>query len=211
VDPAKITVIVNPPGPKIVCQLRAMLGHMGYYRKFIKDYAQITIPMEKLLRKDTKYQWNNECQNGLDTLKEKMVTAPILVFPDWEKTFHVHVNASAITLRAILAQPGVGDLDHPIAFASRKLSYSEQNYNTTEREGLAMVYALQKYGHYLLGKHFNIFTDHSALKYLVNKLVLGGRICRWLLLFQEFDFEVIVKPGKLNARPDHLSRVTNGE
>jgi hypothetical protein len=80
-----------------------------------------------------------------------------------------------------------------------------------EREGLAIVYALQKFRHYLLGKNFKMFTDHSALKYLVNKPMLGGRICRWLLLFQEFDFEVIIKPGKLNARPDHLSRVTNGE
>jgi hypothetical protein len=102
-------------------------------------------------------------------------------------------------------------LDHPIAFASRKLSDSERNYNTTEREGLAMVYSLQKYRHYLLGKQFKMFTDHSALKYLLNKPVLWGRICQWLLLFQEFDFEVIVKPGKLNARPDHLSRVINGE
>jgi hypothetical protein len=74
-----------------------------------------------------------------------------------------------------------------------------------------MVYALQKFIHYLLGKHFKMFIDHSTLKYLVNKPVLGGRICRWLLLFQEFDFEVIVKPRRLNARPDHLSRVTNGE
>jgi hypothetical protein len=74
-----------------------------------------------------------------------------------------------------------------------------------------MVYSLHKFRHYLLGKHFKMFTDHSTLKYLVNKPVLGGRICRWLLLFQEFDFEVIVKPGKLNTRPDHLSRVTNGE
>jgi hypothetical protein len=90
-------------------------------------------------------------------------------------------------------------LDHPIAFASKKLFDSEQNYNTTEREGLAMVYALQKFRHYLLGKHFKMFTDHSSLKYLVNKPVLGGRICQWLLLFQEFNFEVIVKPGKLNA------------
>jgi hypothetical protein len=102
-------------------------------------------------------------------------------------------------------------LDHPIAFASRKLSESKQNYNTTEREGLAMVYVLQKFRHYLLGKHFKMFIDHSVLKYLVNKPVLGGLICRWLLLFQEFDFEVIVKPGKLNAGPDHLSRITNGE
>jgi hypothetical protein len=100
--------------------------------------------MEKLLRKDTKYQWNDECQHGLDTLKEKMVTAPILVFPDWENTFHVHVDASSIALGAILAQPGVGYLDHPIVFESRKLSNSKQNYNTTERERLDMVYALQK-------------------------------------------------------------------
>jgi hypothetical protein len=142
VDPAKIVVIVNLPAPKIVYQLRAMLGHTGYYRKFIKGYTQITVPMEKLLRKDTKYQWNDECQHGLDTLKEKMVTTPILVFPDWEKTFHVHVDASTIALGAILAQPGVGDLDHLIAFVRRKLSDLEHNYNTTEREGLAMVYAL---------------------------------------------------------------------
>jgi hypothetical protein len=65
--------------------------------------------------------------------------------------------------------------------------------------------------HYLLGKHFKMFTNHSSLKYLVNKPVLGGRICRWLLLFQEFDFKVKIKLGKLNARPDQLSRVTNGE
>jgi hypothetical protein len=102
-------------------------------------------------------------------------------------------------------------LDHPIAFASRKLSDSEQNYNMKEREGLSMVYALHKFKHYLLGKHFKMFTDHSALKYLVKKPVLGGRICRWLLLFQEFEFEVIIKPRKLNAGPNQLSRVTNGE
>jgi hypothetical protein len=179
--------------------------------KCIKEYAQIIAPMEKLLRKDTKYQWNDACQHGLDTLKENMVTAPILVFPDWEKTFHVHVDALAIALGAILAQPGAGDLDHPIAFTSIKLSDSEHNYNMTKREGLAMVYALQKFRHYLLGKKFKMFTDHSTLKYLVNKPVLGGLICQWLLLFQEFDFEVIVKRGKMNAGSDHLSRVTNGE
>jgi hypothetical protein len=96
----------------------------------------------------------------------------------------VHVDASTIALGAILAQLGAGVLDHPIAFASTKLSDSEKNYNTTEREVLAMVYALQKFRHYLLGKHFKMFTDHSTLKYLDNKAVLGGIICRWLLLFQ---------------------------
>jgi hypothetical protein len=133
-----------------------------------------------------------------------MVTTPIIVFPNWEKTFHVHIDASTIALGEIMAQPGAWDLYHPIAFAGRKLSESKQNYNTTEREGLSMVYALQKFRHYLLAKHLKMFTDHSVVKYLVNKLVLGGRICRWFLLFQEFAFEVIFKPGKLNAGLDHL-------
>ena len=85
-----------------------------------------------------------------------------------------------------------------------------KNYTTKEREGLVMVYALQNFRIYLLGGHFNIFIDHSALKYLVNKPVLGGNICNWLLLFQEFDFEIIGKSSHLNARPDHLSRIEIG-
>jgi hypothetical protein len=105
-----------------------------------------------------------------------MVTAPIFVFPDWSKDFNVHVDAFSIALGSILAHPGERDIDHPIAFSSRKLSTAKKNYTTTEREGLAMVYALQKFRHYLLQGHFNMFTDHSALKYLVNKPVLGGRI-----------------------------------
>jgi hypothetical protein len=125
VDPAKIAVIVNLPSPKLVRQLRETLGHTCYYKKFIKGYAHITAPMEKLLNKDTRFQWNEGCQQGLDTLKEKLVTSPILVFPNWEKTFHVHVDASSIAVGAILAQPRAGDLDHPIAFARRKLSESE--------------------------------------------------------------------------------------
>ena len=114
-----------------------------------------------------------------------MVTVPILVFPNWSKEFHVHVDASSIGLGAVLAQPRAGDVDHPLTFASRKLSTAEINYTTTERESLAMVYVLQKFRHYLLGGHFKMFTDHYALNYLVNKPVLVGIICRWLLLFQE--------------------------
>jgi hypothetical protein len=132
------------------------------------------MPMEKLLKKDCQFSWTDECQQSIDTLKQKMVTAPILVFPDWTKEFHVHVDAFSIDLGVVLAQSGEGDIDHPLSFASRKLSTTEINYTTTEREGLAMVYALQKFHHYLLGRHFKMFTDHSALKYLVNKPVLGG-------------------------------------
>jgi hypothetical protein len=145
VDPAKIAIIVNLPPPNSVKQLRTTLGHTRYYRKFIKGYAQITTPMEKLLKHDAKYEWNEECQKNLDILKEKMVIASIPVFLDWKKPFHVHVDASSIALGIILAQAGEGGNDHPIAFASRKLSSTKRNYTTTEREGLAIVYALQKF------------------------------------------------------------------
>lgn len=110
-------------------------------------------------------------------------------------------------LGVVLAQPGAGEIDHPTAFASRKLSKEDKNYTTTEREGLDMVYALQKYRHYFWGSHFKMFIDHFAFKYLVNKPILGGKISRWLLLFQEYDFEVVVKPERLNVRHDHLSRL----
>jgi hypothetical protein len=139
--------------------------------------------MENLLKKDCQFSWKEECQQSFDTLKLKMVTAPILVFPDWTKEFHVNVNASSISLGDVLAQSGEGDIDHPLSFSSRKLSTTEINYTTTEREGLSMVYTLHKFRHYFLGGHFKMFTNHFVLKYLVNKPVLGGRICRWILLF----------------------------
>jgi hypothetical protein len=123
----------------------------------------------------------------------------------------VHIDASGIYLGAILAQPRNGNMDHLIYFAGRKLSQAERNYTTKEREGLAMIYALHNFIHYLLGSHFKFFTDHFALKYLVNKLVLEGRICRWLLFFQEFSFEVITKTRRCNMGPDHLSILESGE
>ena len=120
--------------------------------------------MVKLLKKDTKFEWNKDCQGCMDKLKHKMVTVPILIFPDWKKEFHVHVDASSIVVGIVLTQPREGAINHPIAFESRKLSTIEKNYTTTEREGIAMVYALQNFRHYLLGGHFKMFIDHSALK-----------------------------------------------
>ena len=157
------------------------------------------------------FQWTLECDQAFDILKEKLSTTPILIFPNWEKEFHVHVDALGIALGTILVQPGDGNMSHPIYFSSRKLSQVERNYATTEREGLAMIYALQKFRHYMLGSHFNFFTNHYVLKYLVNKSVLEGRICRWLLLFQEFSFEVIIKPGRCNMGLDHLFRLESRE
>lgn len=102
VDPMKITMILNLEVPRSMKQLRATLGYTGYYRKFIKGYAQITAPMEKFLKKDVTFCWNEDCKKSLDVLKENMVTTPILIFSDWKMEFHVHVDASCIALGAVL-------------------------------------------------------------------------------------------------------------
>lgn len=122
VDPTNIMVILNLEAPRSVKQLHATLGNTRYYKKFIKGYAHITAPIEKLLEKDVTFCWNKHCKKILDVLKEKMVTALILIFLDWKKEFHVHVDVSCIVLGAILTKVGIRDLDHPVAFASRRLS-----------------------------------------------------------------------------------------
>ena len=140
--------------------------------------------MERFLKKDVVFVWSQECQGSFVTLKENMASTPILVFPDWNKEFHVHVDASSIVLGVVLAQLGEGYLDLSIAFTSRKMSFAKKNYTSTEREGLTMVYVLHDFRNYLFGSHFKMFIDHSTLKYVVNKPMLGGNICRWLLLFR---------------------------
>jgi hypothetical protein len=119
------------PLPTSAKQLRSTLGHTGYYHKLIRRYANIMTPLENLLKKSELFQWTPKCNRAFDILKEKLNTTPILIFPNWEKEFHVHVDASGISLGAILAQPGDGNTDHPIYFVSRKLSKAKHNYTTT--------------------------------------------------------------------------------
>jgi hypothetical protein len=144
VDPAKVLVIVNMPPLTSAKQLRSMLGHIGYYRRFIRRYENITTLLENLLKKAEVFQWTPECDKAFETLKDKLNTTPILIFPNWENEFHVHVDSSGISLGVILMQPRDGAMDHPIYFVRRKLSQAKNNYITTEREGLAMIYALQE-------------------------------------------------------------------
>jgi hypothetical protein len=211
VDPAKFVVILNMPPPTSANKLRSKLGHTGYYHRFIRRYENIIALLKNLLKKARVFQWTPKCYKVFETLKEKLNTTPILIFPNWENEFHIDVDASGSALGSMLAQPEDGSMDHPIYFASMNLSQDERNYTMTEREGLAMIYSSHKFKNYLLGSHFKFFTDHSTLKYLVNKPMLEGRICRWLLLFQEFSFEVIIKPRRCNVGPDHISILELGE
>jgi len=125
VDPAKVAVIVNMKPPTSTKQLCSTLEHTGYDHRLIRRYANITAPLENLLKKDELFQWTPECDKAFETLKEKLITTPILIFPNREKEFHVHVDASGISLGGILTQHRYGAMDHPIYFVIRKMSQAE--------------------------------------------------------------------------------------
>jgi transposase InsO family protein len=207
VDAEKVRVILKLKPPTQLKELRAFLGYVGYYRRFILKYADLAMPLTQLLKKNEEYSWTENRQQAFEQLRHRLVTAPILQPPDWEKPFHVYIDASAFCIGATLSQLDENKKDHPIYFASRQMNPAEKNYTVTEREALAVVFSCKKFRHYLLGYRTIFHTDHSSLKYLVNQADLSGRIARWVLLLQEFDFEVEVRPGKHHENADFLSRL----
>ena len=188
-DLDKISVIVELPRPVNPKGVHIFMGHCGYYRRFIYMYAEIARPMHALL---VVFEWTPECGISFEKLKKALITTPILRAPDWNKLFHVHIDASAFAIGCILAQPGDKNMDFPISYASRQLNVAERNYTTIEREGLSMIYAVKKFRHYLLATQFVFFVDHQALLYLVNKPCATGRIVRWFIILLELLARLLV-------------------
>ncbi|CAM6097605.1 unnamed protein product [Calypogeia fissa] len=211
VDPDKVEVIRNMPAPRHATEVRRFLGSGGFYQRYIKGHSAISAPLSKLTSTHETFQWSPECQKAFEEIKERLSQAPILKEPDWGKEFHLHTDASLIAVGAVLAQQGEEGIDSPVYYASRLLNVHERNYTTTEREALAMIFAVKKFRHYLLGNKFVFFVDHNALVNLVNKPQLSGRIGRWILLLSEFDYTVMYKPGRTHVVPDYLSRLESGE
>ena len=206
VDQSKIEVIEKLPTPNNLKSLRSFLGHAGFYRRFIKDFSKIARPLSSLLVKDTPFIFSEECFAAFNTLKKALIQAPILQSPIWGKPFELMCDASNIAMGAVLGQHIEGK-SAVIHYASRTLDEAQKNYTTTEKELLAIVFALEKFRSYLLGSKVIIYTDHSALKHLLGKRESKPRLIRWILLLQEFDLEIRDKKGFENVVADHLSRI----
>ncbi|KMQ83357.1 enzymatic polyprotein endonuclease reverse [Lasius niger] len=204
-DPSKLAAIKNFPTPKRVKDIQSFIGLAGYYRKFIEDFSRIAKPLTKLTKKSEKFIWSAEQQNAFDALKEKLMTAPVLKYPDFSEEFNVTTDASDYAIGAVLSQGPVGN-DRPVAYASRILSRAEQNYNTTEKELLAIIWAVKHFRPYIYGTKFKIITDHKPLIWLFNVTDPGSRLIRWRLKLEEYDYEIIHKAGRANANADALSR-----
>ena len=126
--------------------------------------------------------WDKACEKAFLFLKKKLLSASVLVPPNWNEPFHVYVDASLIALGCVLSQKDTKNIDHPIYFARWQLIAAEKNYTKTEREALGMIFAIQKFRHCLLGYPFTFYVDYNTLKYLINKLDLSGQLARWILL-----------------------------
>ncbi|GJZ52330.1 reverse transcriptase domain-containing protein [Tanacetum coccineum] len=208
VDRAKIDVIAKLPYPTNVKGVRSFLGHAGFYRRFIKDFSMISKPMTKLLMKDAKFDFSDDCKKAFNILKEKLTTAPIIISPDWNVPFELMCDASDFAVGAVLGQRIDGKFK-PIYYANKTLNNAQEHYTTTEKELLAVVFSFDKFHPYLVLSKTIVYTNHSALKYLFSKQDAKPRLIRWVLLLQWFDIEIKDKSGAENLAANHLSRLEN--
>jgi len=190
--------------------VRSFLGHARFYRRFIKDFSKISKPLCNLLVKENDFNFDDECLNAFSLIKSKLVTAPIIIAPDWDLPFELMCDASDYAIGAILGQRK-NKFFHAIYYACKVLNENQVNYSTTEKELLAVIFALEKFRSYLIGSKVIVFTDHAALKYLLTKGDLKPWLLRWILLLQEFDLEIRDKKVVENVVADHLSSLENNE
>ncbi|CAN6544105.1 unnamed protein product [Malus baccata var. baccata] len=178
--------------------------------RFIKDFSKIGQPLCCLLQKEVAFEFNKECETAFKTLKDMLTSAPIIMPPDWNLPFELMCDASDYAIGAVLGQRR-NKQPHVIHYASRTINDAQLNYSTTEKELLAVVFALDKFRSYLLGTKVIVYSDHAALKYLLTKKEAKPRLLRWMFLLQEFNIEIRDKKGSENVVADHLSRLVHEE
>ncbi|KAG7599432.1 Reverse transcriptase domain [Arabidopsis suecica] len=201
VDEEKVKAIREWPSPKNVSEVRSFHGLAGFYRRFVKDFSTIAAPLTEVIKKDVGFKWEAAQEGAFQTLKEKLTNSPVLILPNFMKTFEIECDASGLGIGAVLMQ------DHkPIAFFSEKLGGATLNYPTYDKELYALVRALQTWQHYLWPKEFVIHTDHESLKHLKGQQKLNKRHARWVEFIETFPYVIKYKKGKDNVVADALSR-----
>lgn len=203
-DPSKTSMIKVSAPPKNAQENKSLLGLYTYYKKFIKNFQEIALPMYELCRKDVKFKWTTRCQQALDTLKERLINSVTLAYPDFKQPFIVQTDASDEGIGFVLSQKNNG-VERPVYFAGRVLSETQRNYTVFDKEALALVEGIKYYKSYLMDKKFSIITDHNALRWLMSAEP-KGRVARYQIFLSQFDFEIIHRQGSRHGNADALSR-----
>ena len=177
IDQAKIEIIEKLPPPTSVKGVRSFLGHASFYRRFIRDFSKVSKPLSNLLMQGVPFEFNEPCMDAFELMKKKLTSAPIVVAPYWNLPFELMCDASNFAVGAVLGQRKE-KVFYAIYYASRTLNDAQLNYATTEKELLAVVFAFDKFKPYLIGNKVIVFTDHSAIKYLMTKKDAKHRLIR---------------------------------
>ena len=211
-DLGKLKGIQEWPAPTTVKQVRGFLGFGNCYRRFIRHFSEIAKPLNKLLKKDKKFEWTNECQNSFDELKKRFTEEPVLMMADQTRPFQIECDASKYASGAVLTQLDSNGDRHPCAFISKTFSPTERRYEIYDRELLAIIRALKEWRHYIQGsgQTTTIFSDHKNLTYFLTAKKLNDRQARWSLYLSEFDIKLthvagtkMIQLDALSRRPDH--------
>ena len=205
-DPRKVTAVTEFPRPKDLRELKEFLGLTSYYRRFVPCFSSVAQPLYALTRKDVPFNWSTECEAAFSSLKSLLTKAPILAYPQFGNEYLLETDASGVGLGAVLSQAQTDGTIRPVAFASRTLQSHERNYGISELEALGVVWAVKHFRYYLYAHHCTVFTDHEALKSLLNTPQPSGKLARWGMALQELDLKLEYRPGKANGRADALSR-----
>ena len=204
-NPQLVQAVQEFPTPSSVKTLRQFLGLSSYYRRFIMGFSMIAQPLNQLTRKGVEFSWTAECQEAFMTLKQKLITSPVLAYPSFGKEFVLETDASLLGLGAVLSQP---QDDERIAYASRALSPQEANYSITELETLAVVWAVTYFHTYLYGHSVTVFTDHTAVKAVLETPNPSGKHARWWTKVYGKgikEVKILYRPGRVNLNADALS------
>ncbi|MEW8546122.1 MAG: reverse transcriptase domain-containing protein [Candidatus Thiodiazotropha sp.] len=206
VDPDNTSKVRSFPRPKSQKEIRTFLGLCNYYRRFIENFSKIASPLNALLAKDRKFVWNEACETSFNKLKEALITAPVLKYPNMNEPFILSTDASGTAIGYILGQKDEQGREMVVAYGGRSLRPDERKYTVSEQECLAVVEGIKAYSMYL-SKKFTVYTDHQALKWLHSIKDPQGRLGRWAIALQGKDFEVIHKIGRVHKNADALSRL----
>ena len=204
----KVNGVLSWPEPKNVKDIRKFLGLTNYYRRFIKDFAQVARPINVLMRKDVKWQWGVEQQEAFNELKRVFTTKPVLAIPDLDKEFRVEADVSNYTTRGVLLMKYSDEMWRPVAFISKSLSDTERNYEIHDKEILVVIRCLEAWRYFLEGAatKFEIWTNHKNLKYFMKAQKLNRRQARWTLYLSRFNFMLKHVPGSKIGKANSLSR-----
>ena len=208
-DEGKLSALSKWPEPTNTTEVESFVGFCSYYRRLVKNFAGIAKPSHELTKKHQRFYRNENCERSFEDLKNKLIGAPILSHPNYDRPFVLDTDASNNSITAVLSNLD-SNTENPLAFVSRVLTRTEVNYSTTKREALAVVQAVKWFRSYLLGIPFILRTDHASLQWLFRQNG-DGMTYRMIDVLQEFDFQVVHRPGEKHGNADALSCQTTRE